>query len=66
VDETFDFIIVGSGGGRPQALIQIREPGVFFRLEVGFVPPHLPRLLLAGQIRGECRELLMAGLPQCA
>ncbi len=59
-------MVVGRGGRPPQALIRIGEARVFLGLEVSLVLRRFARFLLARQIRGECRELLLTGLPQCA
>ena len=57
---------VGLGRRRLQALIDIREPRALRRVGFRLVPRQLARLLLARQIGGERRELLVTGLPQRA
>jgi hypothetical protein len=49
-----------------QTLIDIREPRVLRRFRFRLVLRQFSRLLLARQIGGECRELLMASFPQGA
>ena len=55
-----------SAAGGAQALIRIGEARALLGLDVGLVLRDLARFLLARQIRGERRKLLMAGLPQRA
>ncbi len=57
---------VGLGRRPVQASIDIREPRALRCLGFRLVFSHLSRLLLACQIDGEGRELLVAGFPQRA
>ena len=49
-----------------QAQVDVGEPRVLVRFDIRLVLRDFARFLLARQVGGESRELLMAGLPECA
>src|SRR5258708_35645327 len=59
-------LCVRFGTGRAQPLIGVRKPRLFLRVNVRLVLRDLAPFLLAGQVGGEGRKLLVAGLPQGA